>query len=1064
MNPLAFALRQPITIVVALAAVVLASVLAMQRMAIDIFPEMGTPVIYVVQPYGGMDPAQMEGYLTNYTEFLFLLISGIHRVESKNIQGIALSKLTFHPGANMEQAMAETVNYINRAKAWQPTGTVPPIVLRYDAGSVPVGYLVFSSDSKNVGQIQDEATFRVRPMLSSLRGVSAPPSFGGEARTIQIRVDPEKLRSYRLSPDEIVAALTAGNQVSPSGNVTIGDRAHMVPSNSVVTDIEELYKIPIRLGDAAPLYLRDLAQIQDGTDVQTGYALVNGKRGVFLPITKRPDASTLDVVDRVRAELPKMQASLSEDVQVRFEFDQSPYVARAMGDVVKEGILGAVLTGLMVLLFLRDWRSVVVVVLNIPLALLAALVALWLSGQSINIMTLGGLALAVGILVDEATVAVENIHARLESTTCSVARAVWDGTVETAVPRLLAMLCILTVFLPSFFMQGVVRALFVPLTLAVGFAMIASYLLSSLFVPVLSAWILHRPSPGELNAPVRQTTLGRVNLVYGRLLERLVRLRWLLIGAYLVGCGLVIVLVGGRLGREIFPAVDAGQFQLRLRAPEGTSLENMEILTRDVLEAIGREVGPENVDISIALVGTASNNYPINFIYIWTAGPHEALLRVSLKHGCGVSVEDLKERLRRKLPLIERARSPALKDVKLSFEAGDIVAEVMSFGAPTPVEVSVSGPNLAENRAHADKIRAELARIQSLRDLQYAQSLNYPILKVDIDRERAGLSGVTARDVSRSLVAATSSSRYVVPNFWCDPSSGVGYQVQVEIPLERMNSVKAVELLPLRQTARGQLSVRDVAQVREGTMPGEYDRYNMRRLVSLQANIHGADLGTVSGQVSQAIAAAGEPPRGVSVEVHGQMPPMQEMFRSLAGGLLFTIAVVLLLLTAYFQSLRLALIVTASIPAALAGAALALAGSGTSLNIQSFMGTIMAIGVALANSILLVTFAERRRREGLAPALAAVRGAVGRLRPILMTSCAMLAGMLPLALALGEGGEQTAPLGRAVVGGLAAATLATLVIVPAVFAVVRGQGGVASVSLDPNDPTSPCFDGKGSET
>lgn len=1072
MNPIVFALRHPISILVGTIGIVLAGGLATQRMPIDIFPELDTPVIYVVQPYGGMDPEQMEGYLTNYTEFLFLLITGIHHVESKNIQSIALSKLYFHPGTNMAQAMAETVNYINRARAFQPPGTVPPIVLRYDAGSVPVGFLVFSSDSKGVGQIQDEATFRVRPLLSSLQGVSAPPSFGGEARTILIRVDPEQLQALRLSPDDLATALVNGNQISPSGNVTLAGKTHIVPTNSVVTDISELGNIPIRVGDTAPIYLRDIASISDGTDIDSGYALVNGRRSVFLPITKRPGASTLEVVHLVKANLPQMQEALSEDIRVRFEFDQSPYVARAMGDVVKEGALGAVLTGLMVLLFLRDWRSVLVVVLNIPLALLAALIGLWLVRQTINVMTLGGLALAVGILVDEATVALENIHARL-ATASSAAQAVWQGSSETAVPRLLAMLCILAVFLPSLFMQGAIRDLFVPLSLAVGFAMLASYFLSSTFVPVLAAWLLHaksnpsKPDREEVQASPRSThheqslahpAGNRLSARYAALLERVVRHPRLATAAYLLVAMLVLVFVGGNLGREVFPTVDAGQFQLRLRAPAGTPLADMEEVTRDVLDAIAQEVGPDNIDVSIALVGTASNNFPINFIYMWSAAPHEALMRVALKPGSGIRIEELKESLRRNLPALARRREPAMKDVQLSFEAGDIVAEVMSFGSPTPVEVAVSGPNVAQNRAHAEKIRAELAHIESLRDLQFGQILDYPTVRVDVDRRRAGLSGISVRDVTRSLVAATYSSRYVVPNFWRDPASGIGYQVQVEVPAARMNSLQAVETIPLRATPTGQVSLRDVAQVRQGTMPGQYDRYNMRRLLSIQADLHGQDLGTAAPRIDHALRAAGAPPRGVSVALRGQTLPMQEMFRGLSMGLGCTVIVVFLLLTAYFQSPTLALTATAAVPAAVAGSALGLFAWRTTLNIQSFMGAIMAIGVALANSILLVTFAEQARQGGASALEAARRGALGRLRPILMTSCAMLAGMLPMALAWGEGGEQTAPLGRAVLGGLACSTLATLFVTPAVFALLRSRRDKRSVSLDPNDPNSPYFD------
>lgn len=478
------ALRRPVTVLVVMVAIVLAAVLSLRRMAIDIFPNMGVPIIYVAQPYGGMDPAQMEGYLTNYYEYHFLYVSGIEHVESKNIQGAALMKLYFHPGTNMSQAMAEVIAHVNRSRSFMPVGTVPPFVMRFDAGSVPVGFLVMSSETRSIKEIQDRALFRVRPMFASLPGVSAPPPFGGSARSVVIRVDPDRLWSLRMSPEEVISALSKGNLISPSGNVRIGSLMPVVRVNSVVSDIHELAGIPIRDGNPA-VYLGDIASIEDGSDIQVGSALVDGRNTVYIPVTKRAEASTLAVVNRVKAALPRMQESVPEDIKVSFEFDQSPYVTHAISGLALEGLLGAGLTGLMVLLFLRDWRSALVVILNIPLALFAAVFALWLTGQTINIMTLGGLALAVGILVDEATVAIENIHVHLANGK-PLASAVLDGSTETAVPRLLAMLCVLAVFIPSFFMVGAARALFVPLSLAVGFSMMGSYLLSSTFVPVMS--------------------------------------------------------------------------------------------------------------------------------------------------------------------------------------------------------------------------------------------------------------------------------------------------------------------------------------------------------------------------------------------------------------------------------------------------------------------------------------------------------------------------------------------------------------------------------------------------
>ncbi len=565
MNPIVFAMRRPVTVMVLVVAVVLGSVLAVSRMSIDVFPNLNLPIIYVCQPYGGMDPAQMEGLLTNYYEYHFLYIGGIDHVESRNVQGMAMMKLSFHPGTNMAQAMAETVGYVTRARAFMPPGTVSPFITRFDSGSVPVGYLVLSSDTKSIGEIQDQALFKVRPMFASLPGVSAPPPFGGNQRTVVVRADPERLRSYSISPDELITALANGNTISPSGNVRIGKIMPIVPINSLVADVKDLANIPIRIGQNPAVYLRDVATVQDASDIPAGYALVNGRRAVYILVTKRADASTLSVVNNVKQALPGMQAVLPDDIKVSFEFDQSPTVTGAVRSLAIEGACGALLTGFMVLVFLRDWRSVIVVVLNIPFAICGALVALWLTAQTLNLMTLGGLALSIGILVDEATVEIENIHHKLEGT-LSVASAVRQGNMDTAVPRLLAMLCILAVFLPSFFMQGAAQALFVPLSLAVAFAMVSSYMLSSTFVPVLSTWLLRRDL--GLGQPANRSSFDRACAGYGGFLSHVVRLRWLVVPAYLA-LAAAIIAGGLGLGLEIFPKVDAGRFQLRMRARRG---------------------------------------------------------------------------------------------------------------------------------------------------------------------------------------------------------------------------------------------------------------------------------------------------------------------------------------------------------------------------------------------------------------------------------------------------------------------------------------------------------------
>ena len=1151
-----FSLRRPVTVMVAMVCILGGCLFAVLKMKFDVFPDLNMPVIYVAQPYGGMDSAQMEGLITSYYEYAFLYMTAIDHVESKNIQHLTLVKLYFHPGTDMAQAVAEAAIYANRCKAFFPPGTVPPFILRLDASMVPVAYLVMSSDQRSISQLSDMMLFQVRPTLAGLPGASAPQPFGGAFRTIVVHCDPEKMRTYNLSPNDVANALNVGNTVTPSGNAIIGPDNPVVSVNAMVTDPQELGKIPIKPGSS--IYLRDIGRIEDTMDIPTGWALVNGRRSVYMPINKTGDASTLTVANELKEALPRMQSLVPPDVKLSLEFDQSPYVTSAVGGVVEESAIGAVLTGLMVLLFLRDWRSVVVVVLTIPLALFGAVVGLFATGQTINLMTLGGLSLAVGILVDEGTVVIENIHTRMGRTP-SLASAVRIGTSETLVPNMLAMLCILAVFLPSFLMEGAARGLFIPLSIAVGFAMIVAFILSTTFVPVMSIWLMkhfhHTEDPDATGF-----SFARIRRNYGKTVRSVLPYRKMLIPAYLVIAVLIAVIVGLQLGREIAPTVDSGQFQVRIRPPTGSNLDVNEDMTRQTLEYIKEIAGPENIKISVAYVGITAPTLTVNAIYLWTGGTDQSIMRIALREGCGIKVADLQRKLREELPkkiqpwlktrLEQDHVPPALateraSQVRFSFEPSDVVNQVMSFGSPTPIEVVVSGPDLTVNKAYADKINARLKQISSLRDLQFVQALDYPRIMINIDRERAGLAGISVAEAASSMIAATFSSRYVLPIFWADPRSGIGYQVQIEVPPARVNSVNEIGMIPLKglssnsSNGGGQLEMRDIATIQKQTMPEEFDRLNQLRYISQTANIDGEDLGRVESHIREAIKgvryeitedklksllgpqglrkwltnntpfkfsgspeAAGvteklkpllnkeftnedefvkelgklltpdemngwkdyivqeadSPPRGVQVELRGQVPPMLQMFEGLGKGLFLAVIMVFLLLTAYFQSMRLALIASATAPAVVAGVVLALYITGTTLNIESFMGSIMAIGVAVANAILLVTFAERNRQTGMTSEEAAVHGASERLRPILMTSCAMIAGMVPMSLGFGEGGEQTAALGRAVIGGLLAATFATLLILPHVFALVMGKSDARSPSLHPADRDSKHYD------
>src|SRR5271157_287918 len=718
MNLVSFALRRPITIIVLVVALAFSSVLAIMRTRVDIFPNLDLPVIYVAQPYGGMSPQQMEGFVSYYYEYHFLYINGIESVEAKSIQGTALLRLTFHPGTNMSEALAQTISYVNRARAFMPPGTVAPFVIRFDAGTVPVGYVVFSSKTRTIGEIQDLALNRVRPAFATLPGVTSPPPFGGNQRTIVVTVNPDRLRSYNMSPDEVVQAINNGNTLQPAGNVRTGSLLRIAQSDAITPNIQTLADLPIRTGAGPTVYLHDVGVIQDSTDIPTGYALVNSRRAVYIPVTKRPDASTVAVVNEVKKSLPYFQSLVPDDIKVTYELDQSQYVTTALSAVVREGLLGALLTGLVVLLFLGDWKSSFIVMTTIPFALLTSVVALWLTGQTINVMTLGGLALAVGILVDEGVVEVENIDSTLlEEPNLPVARGVLNATQRTVVARFLSMLSIVAVFVPSLFMTGVAKSLFVPLSLAVAFAMVASFLLSSSLLPVLFLW-MHRKSASHPVAP--QTgwlNFDRVRERWGRVLERLAPIRGLIVAIYALAALALLAVLGPRVGRELFPNVTGHQFRLRFDAPAGTRAEETARLVTSVLDEIQAAAGPGHVDISLGYVGTQGASYPINTVFLWTSGPHEAVMNVALRPGAGVDVVTLEEKLRGILP-------PKFPGCSFSFEPGDIVSQIMNFGAPTPIELAVTGPDFNAIRSYSEKLRGELGKVLALRDLRNEQPLN----------------------------------------------------------------------------------------------------------------------------------------------------------------------------------------------------------------------------------------------------------------------------------------------------------------------------------------------------
>lgn len=1036
------ALSRPLTVIVALIAIVGGFFIAMGRMKMDIFPQVGNPVIYVAQPYGGMNPAQMEGFLTYYYEYHFLYITGIQSVDSKSVQGAALMKLTFREGTDMQQAMAETVGYVNRARAFMPPGTVPPFITRFDPGSVAVGLLLFTSANHTPGELQNIALNQVRPLFATLPGVSAPPPFGGNQRTIVVNLDPDKLKQYGVSPEQAITAVSSGSIVAPSGNLYDGTLNRIVRTNSTLgPELSDLMQTPIHPKSGANIYLRDIGSIENGTDIVTAYAHVDGRRTVYIPVTKRSDASTLAVIKAVKEAIPGFKKVVPDDVDVQLAFDQSKYVSNAISGLVREALLGAVLTGLVVLLFLRDWRSALIVVANIPFALFAAVLLLWITGQSINVMTLGGLALAVGVLVDEATVEIENIHTQMLPGV-SRARAVLEACKKTVIARLLSMLCVLAVFVPSFFMTGVGRQLFVPLSLAVGFAMVASYFLSSSLVPVFATWFMAETHRGEET----EGRFGQLRNWYGGYLDRVLKRRHPMIIGYFALTSVILILIAPRLGTEIFPDANGPVLRMRLKAPVGTRIEQSEPKVIQALDIIRKTIGAQHVEITSDYMGVQPSSYPVNLIHLFTSGPEEAIIQVQLKPG-HPNDEGLRESIR-------SAFQKQMPDVKVAFEAGDIVTQVMSFGSPTPVQVDVQGVDLDQDYAYLAKVEAELKKLDFLRDLSIVQTQQYPTAEININRDYAGQFGLTMADITNSLVPATGSSRFIAPNYWRDPRTGNAFQIQVQLPSNRVQGLGALSMLPMMRDGQSQPQLDQVATLRTGTMPEMIERFSGQRVVSVTANIHGLALGKAQEKINEVLKHLEAPPKGSTVVVRGQIPALVDTISGLRVGLLLAVISIFLLLIANFQSVRLPLAILSIIPGVLVGVVLMLLLTRTTLNIQSFMGAIMAVGISIANSILLVSFAEQSRHGSNDAVKASHEGAVSRLRAILMTASAMICGMLPMAIGFGESGPQSAPLGRAVVGGLIFSTITTLSVLPTVYASLQSRASTRSNSLNPEDPSS----------
>ncbi len=1047
MNLIRFALRKPVSIMVIVLAIAFFSYNTLKKINVDIFPQVELPAMYVAMPYGGLSPAYMDGFMANEFQKVLLFVSGVRNIDFKSVQGLTLMKLTFYPGTNMAQAAGEVSTSVSRAMGFLPPGAVPPMVVRFDGSSLPIGNLVFESDQRSVNEIQTLALTKIRPMFVQIPGITSPAPFGGNIRSIVINIDPEAMQANGLSPEDITIAITRNSLPSPAGNIRIGDQNLMAPVNSIAKGPEELLRTPVKAGDHRTIYVGDVARVEDAADQTVGYALINGKRSVYLPIIKKADASTLKAVENLKAAIPMLKNQLPEDVKVSYEFDQSNYIERSLSNLIHEGILGAVFTGLMILLFLGDTRGALIVVLTIPIAILSAVTVLHLFGQTINIMTLSGLALSIGILVDEATVTIENIHQHMEMGKPKQ-RAILGALLEISIPKLLILLCILAVLTPAFIMTGIPRDMFMPLSMAVAFAMIASFLASQTFVPILANWMMKNKHNTQANTLRKRAFFEKFRVNYSYRMRKWSTKALPLFIAYLLVSAAVAGILLTLVGTDVMPVSNNGDFQIRLQAPQGSRLEKTERIVKDITGDIKARLPENGLNITSAFVGMHPAGSPINPIFLFSNSSHEAILQISVnKEVYKGSMEDFKEQVRQKI----KEKYP---DVAFNFEPMELTEKIMGQGAMTPIEVKVGAGQVKGAFAHASKIEANLKKIPYLRDVRIAEPIVYPTLEIEVNRDLAGQFGLTMQDITRSLVTATSSTRFTDKNLWIDPQSGLVFQVQVQIPERIMQSEEKLRALPLKKGSLRPV-LEDVATLRRVTAPAQVNRKGPNRYVTIVANVYGKDLGTAARAVQQAIKDAGEPPRGTIIWTEGALQLLDDTLSSLLAGLGVAIIAIFLMLSAYYQSFKVPLIILSVLPAVIAGSLIILYLTGSTLNLQSYMGIIMSLGVSVSNAVLLVNQAEYyRKQHALKPANAARLAASSRLRPVLMTAAAMFAGMLPMAMGLGDGAEQVAPLGRAVIGGLIASTVTILLLVPHFFSSLMSRASVISPSLDPDDEKS----------
>jgi multidrug efflux pump subunit AcrB len=1042
------ALRRPYTFVIMSLVIVILGVLAVFRMPTDIFPEIDIPVASVIWSYTGVSPEEMAEVITVRCERAFTTqVNDIEHIESQSLPGLSVIRVFFHPKAKIDAAVAQLAASSQSVLKSLPTGITPPNILRYNASSVPILQLGISSDTLPEQQLYDLGYNFIRTQLSNVQGASFPLPYGGRPRQISVDLDPKALFAQGLSAFDVSAAINNQSLILPSGSVKIGANEFPVRLNGEPEVAAAFNRLPIRQTNGTTVYVGDVAHVRDGYAVQTNIVRHNGARAALLTVLKNGGSSTLDIVEQLKAMLPRVRSTLPPSLNLRLLFDQSVFVRAAISGVLREAIIAAGLTGLMILLFLGSWRSTIIVCVSIPLSILTSLAILNVLGETINVMTLGGLALAVGILVDDATVEIENIH-RNFGLGKPILRAILEGAMQIAIPAFVSTLCICIVFVPVIFLTGAAKYLFTPLALAVVLAMMASYLLSRTLVPTMVRYLLageaarYHGDEGVLEESGRgffsaihhgfQAWFERVRNGYRGLLASALAHRGIAATAFFLICAGCLSLTPF-LGQDFFPQVDAGQIRLHVRAPAGSRIEETERYFAGVEESIRKVIPAAELTDVADNIGLPYSGLNIAMSDTATIGPFDGEILVSLRQGehgpTWDYVRDLRARLPREFPTLS-----------FFFQPADIVGQILNFGLPAPIDVQVVGPmaNEKANYAIARQIEHRLAAVPGAVDVHTHQVVDVPEFLFQVDRTRAGQLGLTQRDVANSLLVSLSSSTQVAPNFWIDPRNGVDYPVAVMTPQYRVNSSMELLHTPIHSTGKTAQLLTNVGALQRQTTASVVNHYNVQPLYDVYANVQDRDLGAVANDVDRILAEfTPKLPKGSFLETRGQVSTMRSSFKGLAVGLVFAIVLVYFVMVVNFQSWLDPFIILMALPGALAGIVLMLFITQTTLSVPSLMGAIMSIGVATANSILLVNFANDLRETGADALSAALEAGFTRLRPVVMTALAMIVGMLPMALGFGEGGEQNAPLGRAVIGGLLLATVATLFFVPVVYSLLR---------------------------